>query len=137
MSFRAIPLIVFALFLYNAIVFLGGNAPPEQILNARIFEIGMIHDTRWVFTRGDFVVLLVLALLFVELLKSTYTTTVSLLDHGLSMLVFIACLIEFLMVKQAASSVFFFITIASLIDVIAGYTIGIRTARRDLQIGSD
>jgi hypothetical protein len=53
------------------------------------------------------------------------------------MLVFIACLIEFLLVKQAASSVFFFITIASLIDVIAGYTIGIRTAKRDLQIGSE
>jgi hypothetical protein len=137
MSFRAVPLIVFALLLYNAIVFLGGNAPPEQILGTRVFEIGMIHDSRWVFTRGDFVVLLVLALLFVELLKSTYTTAVSLLDHGLSMLVFIACLVEFLMVKQAASSIFFFITIASLIDVIAGYTIGIRTARRDLQIGSD
>jgi hypothetical protein len=141
MSFRAVPLIVFALLFYNAIVFfpmfLAGGASPGQVLGTRLFEIGMIHGTPWEFTRGDFVVLLVLALLFVELLKSTYTTAVSLLDHGLSMLVFIACLVEFLMVKQAASSVFFFITVASLIDVIAGYTIGIRTARRDLQIGSD
>ena len=141
MSFRAVPLIVFALLFYNTIVFfpmfLEGSASPGQILGTRVFEIGMIHGAPWEFTRGDFVVLLVLALLFVELLKSTYTTAVSLLDHGLSMLVFIACLVEFLMVRQAASSVFFFITIASLIDVIAGYTIGIRTARRDLQIGSD
>jgi hypothetical protein len=137
MSFRAVPLIVFALFLYNAIVFLGGNAPPADILGRPVLNIAMLHDALWVFTRGDLVVLLVLALLFVELLKSTYTTAVSLVDHGLSMLVFIACLIEFLLVKQAASSVFFFITIASLIDVIAGYTIGIRTAKRDLQIGSE
>jgi hypothetical protein len=141
MSFRAVPLIVLALFLYNAIVFLplltGSNALPHEILNMPVFEISMIHRAGWVFTRGDVVVLLMLGLLFVELLKSTYTTAVSLLDHGLSMLVFIACLVEFLLVKQAASSVFFFITMASLIDVIAGYTIGIRTARRDLQIGSD
>jgi hypothetical protein len=40
-------------------------------------------------------------------------------------------------VKQAASSVFFFITVAALIDVIAGYTISVRMARRDLQIGSE
>jgi hypothetical protein len=31
--------------------------------------------------------------------------------------------------------VFFFIVVATLIDVIAGYTIGIRVARRDLSIG--
>jgi hypothetical protein len=68
-------------------------------------------------------------------MKSTYTSTASLLDHGLSMLVFIACLIEFLLVKQAATSVFFFITVASMIDVMAGYTIGIRVARRDFSIG--
>ncbi|MEL6374940.1 MAG: hypothetical protein AAFR04_13350, partial [Pseudomonadota bacterium] len=73
--------------------------------------------------------------LFVELLKSTYTTGVSLVDHGLSMLVFIACLVEFLLIDRAATSVFFFIMVAALIDVVAGYTIGIRTARRDLNIG--
>ena len=41
------------------------------------------------------------------------------------------------MVQQAAHSVFFLILVAALIDVIAGYTIGIRVARRDLNIGSD
>ena len=61
----------------------------------------------------------------------------SLLDHGLSMIVFVACLIEFLLVKGAGTSVFFFITVATLIDVMAGYSIGIRVARRDLSIGSD
>jgi len=30
---------------------------------------------------------------------------------------------------------FFFLTVATLIDVVAGYTIGIRVARRDLAIG--
>ena len=78
-----------------------------------------------------------LILLFVELLKSTYTSTASLLDHGLSMLVFVACLVEFIVYQKAATSVFFFILVSTLIDVIAGYTIGIRVARRDLSIGGN
>jgi hypothetical protein len=137
MSLHAIPLIVVALLVYNAIVFLGGNLPPEEILGWRLFEIPLLHDNRWVFAWGDFVLLLVLVLLFIELLKATYTSTTSLVNHGLSMLVFVACLIEFLMVKQAASSVFFFITVAALLDVVAGYTISVRMARRDLQIGGE
>jgi hypothetical protein len=50
--------------------------------------------------------------------------------------VFIACLIEFLMTPQAATSVFFLIVVATAIDVVAGFTIGIRVARRDLTIGA-
>jgi hypothetical protein len=53
------------------------------------------------------------------------------------MVVFIAILVEFLMVPQAATSVFFLILMSALIDVVAGYTIGIRVARRDLNIGAD
>ncbi len=136
MSLRAIPLIAVALILYNAIVLLGGSETPSEILSTRLFEIPMLHQSAvWIFTWGDFLILLVLVLLFIELLKATYTTTASLLDHGLSMIVFVVCLIEFLLVRQAASSVFFFITMAALIDVVAGYTIGIRVARRDFQIG--
>jgi hypothetical protein len=51
------------------------------------------------------------------------------------MLVFIACLIEFLLVDKAFTSVFFMIMVATLIDVVAGYTIGIRVARRDIGFG--
>ncbi|MGE8940350.1 hypothetical protein ACO2I3_00405 [Leptospira interrogans] len=135
MSLRAIPLIAVAFILYNVIVMLGGDAPPNEILSTRLFEIPMLHqEVRWIFTWGDFLILLVFVLLFIELLKATYTSTASLLDHGLSMIVFVICLIEFLLVKQAATSVFFFITMAGMIDVIAGYTIGIRVARRDFQI---
>src|SRR5262245_46723767 len=39
--------------------------------------------------------------------------------------------------QRAATSPFFFIVMGALIDVIAGFTIGIRVARRDLSIGAD
>jgi hypothetical protein len=91
----------------------------------------------WTFTWGDFILLVTLILLFIEIVKSTFTTTSTLIDHALSMVVFMAVGAEFLMVPQAASSVFFLILVATLIDVIGGYTIGIRVARRDLNIGAD
>lgn len=137
MSLRAIPLILFVFILYNIIVLLSG-VPAEEtaaFLRKEILPVPMVNGHIWSFSWGDLIVLLLFATLFVELLKATYTSGTSLLDHGLSMLVFVVCLIEFLMVRQAQTSVFFFITIATLIDVIAGYTIGIRVARRDLAIG--
>ncbi len=136
MSFRALPLIVISFILYNAIVLLdrGGNA--AAFLAQQVLPVPLMTGTLWL-TWGDLIITLTMGLLFIELMKATYTSSASLLDHGLSMLVFVACLIEFLLVKAAGTSVFFFIVIAALIDVMAGYTIGIRVARRDLSIGSD
>jgi hypothetical protein len=133
MSIRALPLLVFAFVLYNAIVLLVG----EDALGREIFELRLLSGGLWKFTWGDLVLLVTLVLLFVEIVKSTTTTTSTLIDHALSMVVFMAVGAEFLIVRQAATSVFFLILVATLIDVIGGYTIGIRVARRDLSIGAD
>ena len=139
MSLRAIPLILFVFIFYNVLaLFIGGGGTAvetDKLLRDVLLPIRMLNDQVWNFSWGDLIVLLLFFTLFAELLKATYTSSTSLLDHGLSMLVFVVCLIEFLMVPQAQTSVFFFIVIATLIDVIAGYTIGIRVARRDLAIG--
>lgn len=136
MSLKALPLIVISFIMYNAVVLLGGGADAALILKREVLPLPLMTTTLWL-TWGDLLILLTLGLLFIELMKATYTSSSSLLDHGLSMFVFVACLIEFLLVKAAATSVFFFITIATMIDVMAGYSIGIRVARRDLSIGSD
>lgn len=148
MSLRALPTIAIVFILYNIVVLLGGHGADASLTAEKIAEavlakplpllsnIPLPSRARWSMTIGDLIMLVTLALLFVELLKSTYTSSASLLDHGLSMLVFVACLVEFIVVPKAATSVFFFIVIATLIDVIAGYTIGIRVARRDLSIGN-
>lgn len=136
MSLRALPLIVIAFIMYNAVVLLGGSADATVILKREILPLPLMTTTLWL-TWGDLLILLTMGLLFIELMKSTYTSTASLLDHGLSMVVFIGCLIEFLLVKAAGTSVFFIITVATMIDVMAGYTIGIRVARRDVSFGTD
>lgn len=134
MSLRSIPLIIIVFILYNVIVLFGADTVlTKPILPA----ITVPSGGKLILTWGDIIILVTLILLFVEILKSTYTSSASLLDHGLSMVVFVVCLIEFLVVPQAATATFFLITVATLIDVIAGYTIGIRVARRDLSIGAD
>ena len=134
MSLRALPLIIIAVILYNVVVFMGGT---EALAKPVLAGIPLPSGARWSMTLADLIMVVMLGLLFVELLKSTWTSTASLLDHGLSMFVFVLCLVEFIVVQKCATSTFFFITLATLIDVIAGYTIGIRVARRDLSIGGN
>jgi len=116
---------------------IGGSGTADEILNKQLFKLHMVSGADWVFRTSDLITIITMMALFVELIKSTYTSSSQMIDHGLSMLVFILCLICFLLVPKATSSVFFLIMIAALVDVVAGALIGIRTARRDLNIGGE
>ncbi len=87
----------------------------------------------WVVSFGDLLILLSLILLFVELLKSTSTGTAAIFNHALSMLVFIICLVEFLLHPAFATSAFFIILVMALLDVLAGVVVTIIAARRDVE----
>lgn len=134
MSLRALPLMVISFIMYNVTVMVG--ADPVATLSRNVLPVPLMTTTLWL-TWGDLLILLTMGLLFVELMKATSTAGASLLDHGLSMMVFVACLVEFLLVKAAGTAVFFFITVAALIDVMAGYTIGMRVARRDMTFSNE
>jgi hypothetical protein len=132
MTLAALPLTIIPFILYNLLVLLGVD------LNASMIGEGitMLSGGVWKLTWGDLLLLLAMVVLFIEIVKATYTGTASMMNHGLSMVVFIAFLVEFLMVQQAATSVFFLLMMSALIDVIAGFTIGIRVARRDIGFGA-
>ena len=130
-----IPWILVAIVLYNLIAFTS-SWPVEgsgggTVFDSHLFSIDLISGASWALTVGDLVTIITLVLLFVELIKATRTGGSSIVDHALSTILFVVCLIEFLVVKQAATSVFFFILVVTLIDVIAGFSITIRAARRD------
>ena len=72
-----------------------------------------------------------LGLLFFEILKATRTGGASVVDHAFSMIVFVVCLILFLIWDRAASSTFFLLMLMAMIDVIAGFSVTINAARRD------
>ena len=68
------------------------------------FSIKMFSGDEWKFSFGDFLLLSALALLFVEVVKATRTTSSEIINHGLSMLVFVVALIEFITLKGFATS---------------------------------
>jgi hypothetical protein len=89
----------------------------------------------WSLTPGDLLLSLALVLLFIELLKSTSTGRSAIANHALSLVIFIVCMIEFLLFAPFATSVFFLITVMTLLDVLAGFIVTIVTARRDIAVG--
>lgn len=126
----SLPWLVCSLIAYNVIVFVTGT-PFDSI----VWQVPMLSGAWWDFTLADLIVAGTLFLLFIEILKATRTGGNSLVDHALSTVVFIICLIEFLVIPEAATSLFFFITLIALIDVIAGFSVTIRAARRDFSVG--
>lgn len=132
MSLRSLPVTVIPFILYFVFV-LAGLDLGGSLSGADGWK--MMSGGVWKLTWGDVILVITMLSLFIEILKATYTSTASLVDHGLSMVLFIGALIAFLMVPQAATSVFFLLMVALLIDVIAGFTIGIRVAKRDIGFG--
>jgi hypothetical protein len=131
----AIPLLVIPFILYNIGLtgVVGGTDDPWP---TELLSLGMMSGGVFTLTLGDALLLLSLVLLFVEVVKSTRTARSSVVDHLLSTFVFVAFLVEFLLVKGAAHSVFFILTVIALVDVLAGFSVSLRAAERDVNIGN-
>ncbi|MGD0143471.1 MAG: hypothetical protein ABSC92_09950 [Rhizomicrobium sp.] len=135
---RAFPLLAIMIILYALLTFGGGmfaHHDMHTFMDREILNIGLISTDRWSFKVGDLFLLISLVLLFVEVVKATRTTTKELINHGLAMLTFVVALILFITVKGFATSTFFLMTVMSLFDVIAGYTISVVAAEHDLGMG--
>lgn len=132
--FGAIPLLIVPFVLYNLGllgIFGGGDDPWAS----QMFSIRMMSGGVFSMTLGDLIVLIGLLLFFIEIVKSTRTTNASIMDHLLSTFVFVAFLVEFLLVKGAAHSVFFTLMVIALVDVLAGFSVSMRAAIRDINMG--
>ncbi|MGB6967633.1 MAG: hypothetical protein WBD76_00025 [Methyloceanibacter sp.] len=125
----AVPLLAFVMIAYVAFAWAGAD------FNLPRFSPTMPSGGVWQITLSDMLLTVALFVLFFEILKSTRTGGNSVVDHALSMIVFVACLILFLIWQPAATSLFFLITLTALIDVIAGFSATIRAARRDYSVG--
>ena len=124
------PLLVIPFAIYNMIAFL----TPGLTWTANVATIHLISGQDWTVTPEDIILGFSILLLSVEIMKSTRMGMRAIIDHVLSMIVFIAMLVEFLLVKQAGTSTFFIMMVISLVDVMAGFIVTVRTAQRDLQI---
>ena len=135
----AIPLLVVPVVIYNLVILLGGSAPdavlgPASVLSEVLFRVPMTSGAVWSISVGDLILFLSLILLFVELLKSTSSQRIAIVNHALSMVLFVVCLVEFLLLPRFAGSVFFLILTMVLLDVLAGFIVTIIASRRDFDM---
>ncbi|MCP4934867.1 MAG: hypothetical protein GY927_11850 [bacterium] len=138
---RLIPLLLLLLIAYNMVILFAGDPtdvnpdPVFAMFASPLFSISMISGGIWTFTLEHLFLALGLLFLFFEIVKATSIGGAAIAEMAISTLVFVVFLVEFLLVGQASTSLFFLLMMICLIDVIGGYIIGIKVARRDLAIG--
>lgn len=126
------PLLLIPFAIYNMIAFL----TPGVSWTAPVTTVHMMSGQDWILTWEDVLLASAIFLLWIELIKSTRIGTRSIMDHLLSMALFIAMLVEFLLVQRAGTSTFFLLMAIALVDVLAGFIIGIRGAQRQIEVES-
>lgn len=139
--YTAFPLLLITVVVYNVMAwgstFWGPDGPTtDEALRRILFSLPMASGIRWTVSTSDLLIAFSIFLLFFELLKATTSRQITLVNHSLSLIVFIVCLIEFLLIPQFATSTFFLIVLMTLLDVLAGFIVTVITARKDFDLSS-
>ena len=124
------PLLLIPFAIYNIIAFL----MPGVSWTSTVITVHMMSGADWTMSAGDMLVVLGIVVLFGEVMKSTRIGIRTVVDHALSLILFLGMLVEFLLVKQAASATFFLLLVISFIDVLGGFAVTLRSAQRDLTV---
>jgi hypothetical protein len=125
----AFPLLIIPFALYNMIAFL-----LSLEFSTTLFDVPLLSGRSMPVSTGDMLILTAVLLLYVEILKATRLSSKAIMDHVLSMILFLGMTIEFIGVQRAATSTFLILVALSFVDVIGGFTITIRTAQRDIAV---
>lgn len=137
--FAALPLLALPVLAYNLVALampgLFHAADAGIRLSAPLFSFRMTSEVDWQVSLGDVLLAVGLVVLFIELLKSANSRRVAIINHSLSLVLFVVCLVEFLLFPAFATSTFFLLTLMVLLDVLAGFIVTIVAARRDVDFG--
>jgi hypothetical protein len=125
------PLLLIPFAIYNIVAFV--FLLPPEFWTTQAAAVPMKSGQIWILTWQDIFLAVSIFLLWVEILKSTRLGNRTIMDHVLALLLFVAVLTEFLLVKSAATSTFFLLLVISLADALAGFAIGNRGATRQAE----
>ena len=131
----AFPLLLLVVMIYGVFTLIMGSEAVAGALASPLFGIPIISGDRLAFVVGDLFVLIALALLFAEVLKSTSTGTTAIMNHGLSAGVMTLCIVLLLVLQGFGNSTFLYITLMTMFDVVAGFSITAISAKRDIGLG--
>jgi hypothetical protein len=129
-----IPLLVIPFVIYNMVEFLMPGATPGVFWTHVVMRVPLASGEQWAMTAGDLLLAVSLLILFAEVMKATRLSSRSIVDHLLSTVLFVIMLLEFILMKQAATSTFFLLMAIAFVDVIGGFSVSIRSAQRDFNV---
>ena len=124
------PLLLIPFAIYNIIAFL----MPDVTWTGVVTTVHMVSGADWTMSAGDLLITLAIVLLCGEVVKSTRIGLRNVVGHGLSLILFVGMLIEFILVKQAATATFFLLLVISFFDVLGGFVVTLRSAQRDVTV---
>ncbi len=130
---RSIPFLIVPFVIYNLIAVMGFAGGPA-FWDRPLLQLSMISGGFFTLTGGAALILFALFFLFIEMIKSTRVSTAAIWDHVAATFVFIAFLLEFILVPAAATSTFVVLGSIALIDLLAGFAVSLRSATRDIAI---
>jgi hypothetical protein len=125
-----IPLLIIPVAVYHMLVLL----TPGVALSSPIATIRMLSGADLAISLSDVLIMLALVCLFFEIFKATRTGNRTIVDHMLSMGLFVGMLLEFILWAPFGTSTYAIFLAIGLVDVVGGFTISIRTARRDFAL---
>ncbi len=131
------PLLIVPVFFYLLVSATAGDGGTQARLDGSLLSIPMMSGGRFSFTVGDLLLLAGLIFLFIEILKAARTKGDAIVNHSLSMVLLLFCVIGFLAFPGFGTSVFFLLMVMTLLDVVAGPIVSIVAARRDFGIGEN
>ena len=124
------PLLIVPFAIYNIVAFLMPGAAWTDIATS----VGMVSGAAWTMTSGAYLICLAVLMLLLETVKATRSSTRSIVDHALSLILFLGMMVEFILVPRAATATFFVLLVIAFVDVVGGFAVTLRTAQRDLTI---
>ena len=125
---QAFPVLAVVVAAYNFVVVLGSRAVGDVIR-----EVTLPSGAIWPISVGDVFIVTALVLVLIEF-ASLGSGRASVVNHALSAIVFMICVAELLFVRGCGTAEFALMTLIVGLDVVAGYSLTARLARRNLEL---
>src|SRR5215470_14755558 len=119
------PLLLIPLAVYNIIVWL----MPTVSLSEPVLKLTLMSGAEWPITLGDMLLAFAAVMLLLEIVKGARPGAKYLTDHLLSLIVFGAAAAEFVLWPKFGNSIFFLLTLLTLVEFLAGISLHMRRGR--------
>ena len=137
---QSFPMLVVPVGLYNLLAIVTWMAPglfgsAGDATGRTLFSIPMLSHGVLAITLGDIILIIGLIALFAELVSSTSSSNQALIGDALTLVVFVVCLVEFLLLAPFATPTFLLLLVMVLMDTLAGFIVSTVSARKDIAVG--